>query len=422
MSGVDPYTALAYPNTCSGRMPVFPNSIVLHDPPCTFVTVGRLSNPGEDDDLLDCLACRAEEAVLEVARDLHGANLCCVGDRCNQVLTRHACRAAGGTPMRYRIGSLPVAVSGPHGLDIAPDGSLLIADSGSSRALRVAPGGQVSVVGATFGFPVGIAGDAAGNVYVTNRCSQTVVKIAPGGSSTVIAGTGVAGHTGDGGPATAARITAPDGIAVDAVGNVYFTESGFLNFVCGGGQGGIEYVRMVDRNGIIHTVAGNGTVGTGGEGGAATAAALSIPYGLRLVGDGSLLVGEAGGQRVLRVGAGLLTRVTGLPSGARGAHSGYGGPAARARYYENCGVGADPDGNVIVAPMENNRVALVDSLGSVIGIAGTGEYSSGSAGDGGPGLLANVGLPEDAVVGPDGRIYVSDLGVSRIRVLTREPF
>ena len=150
---------------------------------------------------------------------------------------------------------------------------------------------------------------------------------------------------------------------------------------------------------------------------------MSLPYGLRLTPSGSILVGEALGQRVVRIAGGLLTRVAGMPPlSPVGGHSGYGGPAARARFYQNCGVAEDADGNVLIAPMENNRVALVDTLGSVIGIAGTGEASFGTSGDGGPAMFATIGLPEDIVVGHDGKIYVSDLAVSRIRVLTREPY
>ena len=163
---------------------------------------------------------------------------------------------------------------------------------------------------------------------------------------------------------------------------------------------------MVDTSGNIHTIAGS-LPGTSGEGGLAVNARLNGTYGLRLAADGSLLVGEVGAQRVVRIGGGLLTRVTGRPIGVQGAHSGYGGPAARARWYQNCGVAEDADGNIVVAPMENNRVALVDTLGSVIGIAGTGQGSSGTAGDGGPGLFADIGLPEDIAVGQDGTIYVS---------------
>jgi hypothetical protein len=418
---VNPFTQMSYPKTCSGRMPVPPNSYVFTDPPCT-INVSVLTDPVPDNDLLDCFACRAEESVLDVARDMYGTNLCCIGGTCNKVLTRFACREAGGTPVRYRLDSLPGFSGNPHGLDIAPNGDLLVADSSSGRILRIDSNNNATLLGTPLGFPVGIAGDAAGNVYVVNRCSQTVIKIAPGGATSVFAGTGTIGHSGDGGPATSAQIVAPDGLQVDPAGNVYFTESGFLNYVCGSLSGAGEYVRMVDTNGIIHTLAGIGPYGSTGEDGPATSAQLAIPYGLRLASNGDVLVGEAGAQRVLRIAGGILTRVTGRPLSPQGAFSGWGGPTRNARFYQNCGVAEDADGNIVVAPMENNRIALVDTLGSVINIAGTGEASSGASGDGGPALFGTVGLPEDIVVGHDGKIYVTDLLVNRIRVLTREAY
>src|SRR5262249_11730304 len=142
-AGVNPFDSLGYPATCSGLQPVFPDSFVSHDPPCTFSMVSSLSTAGGENDLLDCLECRTQEAVLAVARLLHGANLCCAGGTCNQVLTRFACRNIGGTPTQYRLDSLPVSGGNAHGLDIAPDGSLLIANSFTGHALRVSPGGTV---------------------------------------------------------------------------------------------------------------------------------------------------------------------------------------------------------------------------------------------------------------------------------------
>jgi sugar lactone lactonase YvrE len=422
-AGIDVFQTLGYRRTCSGLPPVFPGFCASEARPCTFPDTGVLSGPG--DDLLDCLGCQTEEAVLAIARDVHGANLCCAGGSCDRVLTRFACREATGTPVRYRIDSLATGpVQGPHGVAVGLDGAFYIADSGSARALKVV-GTTVTVVGTTPPFPTGIAADAAGNVYVTNRCNHTITKIAPGGATSIFAGTpGTPGSSGDGGPAAAALITAPDGITVDPAGNVYFTESTALSFGCAArGPANAEHVRVVDSAGNIHLWAGAGPYGPTGEGGPALAAGLGLPYGLRWAG-GALLIGEAGLQRVLRVAGGMLTRVAGRPISAIGAHSGYGGPAANARFYQNCGVGLDPDGNVVIAPMTDNRVALVDRLGSVITIAGTGRGSSSGSpsGDGGLALLAQAGCPEDVDVGPDGRIYFSDLQASRIRVLTREPF
>jgi streptogramin lyase len=382
-----------------------------------------LSIPNPDNDVLDCLGCEVGDGILGVASDLFGANLCCIGGTCNKVLTRVACRQAGGTPVHYRMDSLPgVSTGAAHGIEVGPDGALYMTGPGNVITRVDLTSNAQTTMGSTPSFPTGVTVDTAGNVYVTNRCGHTLTKIAPGGIATPFAGTGVAGHTGDGGPATAAQIDAPDGIAVDPAGNVYFTESGFLGISCGVFASATESIRMVDPSGIIHTVAG---AGTGPVGGPALGAGFFIPYGLRRSVDGTLLIGEAGYQRALRIDAsGTLRLLAGAQIGPIGVHSGYGGPAALAEFYQNCGIADDPDGNVFIAPMEDNLIALVDTLGSVISIAGTGDGSTYGmpSGDGGPALLGQAGCPEDVDVGPDGTVYFSDLFTQRIRRLTRAPF
>ena len=419
-AGVNPFTTLGYSSFCSGIPAAAPNSYAPHAVPCSF-NVNTLDNAGFDNDVLDCATCQANEGALGVARELFGANLCCVGGACNAVRTRYACRRDGGTPARYRITTLAATDSGnAHGIATGPDGSLYLTHHSSGTIRRVTPGGAVSTVANTPGFVRGVTVDAAGNVYTADGCAHTITKHVPGGGSTVIAGTGVKGHSGDGGPATAAMLVMPDGIEVDPAGNVYFTESGVLGFLCTNSIVGSERVRMIDTNGFIHTVAGGGVGGNG----PALDAFLSMPYGLRRGADGALYVGEAIAMRVLKVQGGMLTRVAGVPLTLIGSHSGFGGPAVNARFYENCGIAVDPDGNVLVAMMEDNRVALIDAGGSVINIAGTGEGPGGSVGlgDGQIAVHEPVNTPEDVAVAPDGTVYVSDLGNHTIRVLTREPF
>src|SRR5262249_29445715 len=100
-AGVDPFGSLGYSQSCSGLQPTAPAFCSSEVRPCTFPNATTLSGPGTN--LLNCLECQTEEAVLTIARTLHGANLCCIGGTCNQVLTRFACRQAGGTPVRYRV-------------------------------------------------------------------------------------------------------------------------------------------------------------------------------------------------------------------------------------------------------------------------------------------------------------------------------
>ena len=419
-AGVTP-ASLGYSTFCSGYPQATPNSYAPHAFPCSF-NVSGFDRPLVDNDVFDCATCEAGEGILGVARELFGANICCIGGTCNQVLTRFACRRDGGFPARYRMTTLTATDGGnAHGIATGADGSLYL--SKFSGITKVTPGGVVSTVTSAVPFLRGLAVDAAGNLYGSTGCSHRILKVTPAGVVTTIAGTGVGGSTGDGGPATAAQIIMPDGVAVDPAGNVYFTESGILAFFCGGVGIPSERVRMIDTSGMIHTVAGS-VAGGGGEGGPATLATMLIPYGLAMTPGGSLFIGEAGGQRVLRVQGGTLTRIAGVFTSPASSHSGYGGPASNARFYENCGVAVDPDGNVLLAIMEDNRVALLDSLGSVINIGGTGEGPGGAVGqpDGSPATLVRLNTPEDVAIAPDGTIYVSDLGLSTIRILRREPF
>lgn len=414
-----------YQTECSGALPGFPGSCPPVAPPCTFNPTTKLSGPGGEDDLLDCLACRTQEAALAVGRDLVGANLCCVSSDCATVQTRRACRRATGSPAQYRIDSVDAGdIAYPHGIDMGTDGTLYIADSRNDRVKKVSPSGQASVLASTPPFPTGISVDnASGDVFVSLRCSHQILRVTPTGTTTVFAGTGVPGHSGDEGLATAAQIIGPNRARPDGAGNVFITESGLLRAICDGVVDVPEKMRMVDASGIIHSVAGIGGLSGAGEGGPALAAGLGIPYSLSFASDGSLIIGEVGLNRVLRVdAAGNLNRVAGRPVVIYGAYFGDGGLATQARFYQNCGVPSGPNGVTFIADMMTNRVRLVDRLGSIISIAGTGLAYSSNLGDGGPGQLADAGCPEDAVVGPDGRVYFSSLTANRIRVLTLEPF
>jgi DNA-binding beta-propeller fold protein YncE len=409
--------------------------------PCTLPPTPNLNAPGTGDDLLDCLRCRVEEAELAVARSLQGANLCCVEGRCGTIMTRAACVRAQGMPVHYRIDDADVpGFHLPHGLTFAPDGTMYVADQDESSlpyVATVAPDGTRTVLATLPGpptVPTGLAIDAARNAYVSIYCDayNVVFRVTPDGVVSVFAGTpGVAGHAGDGGPATEALIAGGRKTAVDATGNVYITESGFLTLGCpAAGLGNGEYVRMVDTSGIIHTVAGAGPYGSAGTDGPALSAELAGLLSIHVTPDGSMLLGEGGLQRLLRIDplppAGTLTHLAGRPTTFLGAYSGDAGPARLARFFDIEGIVQDADGNVIVSDFQNNRLRLVDTAGSVITIAGNGVTDTGPgpvSGDGGPAELAFLGCPQEAAQSPDGRIwFFNQVGSRRFRTLTRVPF
>jgi sugar lactone lactonase YvrE len=411
---------IGYSPYCSGFQPAFPSSCPTTAPPCTLNAVTKVSLPGTNNDLLDCLDCQTETALLAIAREVLGANLCCVGGDCMTVRTRRACRAAGGTPAYLQVDTLDAGpLAGPHGVAVGNDGSVYIADSGFGRVKKVTSGGTVSELATGLGFVTGVAFDeSTGNVLVNQRCENQVLKIAPGGAVSPFAGNGTIGPPGDGGLATAASIVAPNRVTVAPDGTAYVTESGFLHTACGQNIGGREKIRVVAPNGIIQTFAGAGGYGITGEGGPASLALMGMPYAVGMADDGGLLIGEASAMRILKVTpGGTLVRVGGTPL----AIFGDGGPAVRARFYEACAAVQGQGGSVFVADMVNNRVHLIDRLGSLVTVAGTGlAYTP--LHDGAPGTQDDAGCPEDVAVGPDGRAYFASLTASAIRVLSVASF
>jgi hypothetical protein len=444
-AGLDPTSipggVFGYSNLCTGPVGFPGQACRSVAPACTLPSTTKLDAPGAEDDVLDCLRCRVEEAGLAVARGVQGANLCCTDGRCDMVTSRSFCARAQRSPAYYRIddGAVP-GFRLPHGIAFAPDGTMYVADQDDTQTpyvATVAPDGTQTVL-ATIpgpGVPTGIALDAARNAYVPIPCGvhSAVYRVTPAGTVSVFAGTpGVAGHAGDGGPADAALLAVPRKAVVDAAGNVYVTESGFLTLGCpaNGIVSGAEDVRMIDPDGIIHTVAGAGPFGAGGEGGPALQAQLAGLLSIGLAPDGSMLLGEGGLQRLLRISplppAGVVERVAGRTTGPFGTYSGDGGPARLARFFDIEGVVQDADGNVILSDFQNNRIRLVDPAGSVITIAGNGVTSgppgSGS-GDGGPAELAFLGCPQDGTLAPDGRFWFhNQLGARYFRTLTRVSF
>jgi RHS repeat-associated protein len=252
--------------------------------------------------------------------------------------------------------------------------------------------------------PYGVVAAPDGSLYIADTFNNRIRKIDPAGVIATIAGNGTSGYGGDGGPATQASFTGATGLALGPDGSLYIADSGN------------QRVRKVSPTGIISTIAGTGTAGFGGDGGAATLAQLNYPWGLALASDGSLYVADYQNARVRKIATdGTISTVAG--TGLIG-YSGDGGPANQARLNLVWGgVAVDQNGVLYIADTSNHCVRQVTSSGIISTFAGQ-CGSAGLAGDGGLATNALLFNPVNVTAGPDGVIYVLDINNHRVRKVT----
>ena len=253
--------------------------------------------------------------------------------------------------------------------------------------------------------PSGIAVDKFGNLYIAESLNERIRKVnAATGIITTVAGNGNQGYSGDGSVATSAQLDNPNGVAVDAAGNLYIAD------------GNNNRIRKVNvTTGIITTVAGNGNQGYSGDGGAATSAQLAIAYqsGLAVDAAGNLYIADCDNNRIRKVNAatGIITTVAG--NGTQG-YSGDGGAATSAQLDWPWGVAVDASGNIYIADEVNNRIRKVDATTGIIStVAGNGTW--GYSGDGGAATSAKMNGPTGVAVNAAGSLFIVDHGSSIIR-------
>ena len=252
---------------------------------------------------------------------------------------------------------------------------------------------------AVFRTPDGVAVDAEGNVYVADGNNNRVRRIDASGTVSTIAGTGLQGASGDGGPATEAQLFNPSGIALDGNGNILVASS--LG----------HCVRKIDGAGIITTIAGTGEEGSSGDGGPAIEAQLNRPNAIAVDGEGNVYVAEYGSHRVRKIDtAGIITAFAG--TGVRG-HGGDGGPATDAKLDFVRGLAVDSAGNVYLTDINQARVRRVDRGGTIGTVVGTG--TRGWSGDDGPATQARIATPAGIAVDSEGSLFLTEFWAGRIR-------
>jgi NHL repeat len=293
----------------------------------------------------------------------------------------------------------------PVGVAIDTSGTLYVADIFNDVVRRVTTGGVVSTFAgsgisgwadgpaatAQFNSPSGVAVDAAGNVFVADLNNHRIRKITSSGVVSTLAGTGNQGFVN--GPGAVAEFDNPYGLAVDASGNVYVAETAN------------HAIRKITPAGVVSTLAGSGT--SGSADGIGPAASFYGPSSVAVTSTGDVFVADRMNHLIRKVTpSGVVTTFagTGLPGSADGLGS-------VASFWAPTGVGVDAAGNVVVADENGNKIRAITPSGVVSTVAGTG--SAGSAD--GPSTAASFFAPYGVAVDPAGNIFVGDAFNSKVR-------
>ncbi len=405
----------------------------------TIDTVAGSGWVGDGGSATSAILIQPEGVLADGSGNLYVAD---AGDhRVRKVASNGVIQTLAGTGIRGFSGdggpAAQAQLNSPYGLALDGQGYLYIADLGNARVRRVGPDGTITTVAGGGPLPAGglnegspaamlalsaprnLAFDGYGNLYISDFGGQRVYKMAVDGSLTTVAGTGVAGASGDNGPAIAAQLNRPAGLAFDSRGALYIADSG--NHLVRKVVRGLisSFARAATPTGLAFDGLGTLYIADTSAGDIAVIPVTGSPSRFAVAAvDVSFSIGvgvyaSTANNAVAVVGAkGVGTTVAG---GGNMAH-GDNGPAVQARLNHPAGVSMDAAGNLYIADRDNNRIRRVGADGTITTVAGTG--AAGNSGDGGLAVQAQLSGPSSVTVDGAGNLYIADTGNQRVRRVT----
>jgi sugar lactone lactonase YvrE len=291
--------------------------------------------------------------------------------------------------------------------DVATDasGNIYVADHFSNKIRKITPEGVVTTLAgsgtsgstdgtgtvASFYLPSGVATDASNNVYVADQYNHKIRKITQEGKVITLAGSGTSGSTD--GTGTAASFSYPSGVATDASGNIYVAD--YANYK----------IRKITQEGVVTTLAGNGSYGsTDGKG---TAASFGRPGGVATDASGNVYVADQSNNKIRKITPeGIVTTLAG--NGSTGSIDGKGTAAS---FYRPFGLATDASGNLFIADQENNKIRKITQTGEVTTLAGSGSDGSTDS----IGIAAGFSHPAGVTTDASGNLFIADQENNKIR-------